>query len=1156
MANTLDNVIVQLEARLSKLESDLRQAVKKSEQAGQQAGDSFADRFGRSIGRIRQDLEKLGNNLPALLGGAGLVAGLKGAAEQAAKAEASMRVFGAVVERTGQGTAEANKVVSQLADRFGVLPSVVQENITLLLRQNFTLEQAAQALSLGAASALAFGKDAAAGFEGVAQAASTGLSIYLNYIGIAENLGPALQKVETATKNLSEEQQKQAKAQAMVNLLQKAAGDELRTVDVFLQSYSGSMSRLNRALSEFAVEIGRNVLPVLLRIVETGTRLLQGFNALPDPVRNAASAFAIGAAGMTALATAAGVLVTALGPLAGPAGLLVLAAGGLAALVSALSGANDAKRNLEQLKAAFADLDKHLGPEQRKVWDEYGKSLKKIGKDAQEAKDQVVDAVAKMVAASVYGAQIIRLNEQKASLEAQRAVEKAILENIENQLKLRKEAGISNNAVLKAIQEQIDKQKEVVALYDRQIRAIDLAVGKTKEMALVEFLPKALREVFGTGAGGASSNFTAAATAADKLTERLADLERSMQAGIISQSAYRSGLSQLVREADALRKGLKAGSDEWDKAVDVMGRAKSALETLDKAAQKGRESTKDLSQSIEYLSNLSRSDGLDPELWRFYVTDGATQAIHDRARELERLARSQEQLNKTLQKWREIGSDLPGITGYSTPAPLLADLEKLGSTVLQAVVARLSVLRDGLREGVVSIDTFATEAGDALESLARFAEGLDQNSTLAIQLRIYIAQLRGELSQMQKQVEQLYRSMERDSTFLGFRGDLTGAGRARPGPATPPPPSGSAPPTVTGYPGLGGGLTAPGAIPELAGAPVPVLVTNLQPLAQLAPGPDEIGDAKSLRAVTEGADVPLTEGELDAAATDLAKGFYLAEKAAESWTEPVRVFGMSLEEAARVALEWGQGLLNLAATASSTGSKAINSLVGLGTAAVGALSGNLAQAFEGLMQFLQPFIEALQPILEPLNDAFMNLLQAMSPLAAVIGQILAAFAPLIDAVAIWLTPFVRILALTLAPLVPIIQLVGRVFKFVAELVAGIWNAIANAINAVLGWLGVHLETIDLSTDEAEESLDSFAKKLRESNVPEDLNAKYLRAVALGHGGTPNSGGFPWPDGWPQWPRVQTIVLQLGSRRVAEVVIDEMGRIHYEQSGSDFFAFAR
>lgn len=1124
MANTLDNVIVQLEARLSKLESDLRQAVKKSEQAGQQAGDSFADRFGRSIGRIRQDLEKLGNNLPALLGGAGLVAGLKGAAEQAAKAEASMRVFGAVVERTGQGTAEANKVVSQLADRFGVLPSVVQENITLLLRQNFTLEQAAQALSLGAASALAFGKDAAAGFEGVAQAASTGLSIYLNYIGIAENLGPALQKVETATKNLSEEQQKQAKAQAMVNLLQKAAGDELRTVDVFLQSYSGSMSRLNRALSEFAVEIGRNVLPVLLRIVETGTRLLQGFNALPDPVRNAASAFAIGAAGMTALATAAGVLVTALGPLAGPAGLLVLAAGGLAALVSALSGANDAKRNLEQLKAAFADLDKHLGPEQRKVWDEYGKSLKKIGKDAQEAKDQVVDAVAKMVAASVYGAQIIRLNEQKASLEAQRAVEKAILENIENQLKLRKEAGISNNAVLKAIQEQIDKQKEVVALYDRQIRAIDLAVGKTKEMALVEFLPKALREVFGTGAGGASSNFTAAATAADKLTERLADLERSMQAGIISQSAYRSGLNRLVQEADALRKGLKAGSDEWDKAVDVMGRAKSALETLDKAAQKGRESTKGLAESIEYLSNLSRSDGLDPELWRFYVTDGATQAIHDRAKELERLAKAQEQLNKTLQKWREIGSDLPSITGYSTPAPLIPNLEALGGSALQAAVTRLNLLRDGLKEGVTDLDTFAVEAGDTIERLERFAEGLDQNSNLAIQLKIYIGQLRRELFLMQKDVELLYRTMERDTTPRGFRGDLTGSGRARPGPATPPPPSGNAPPVITGYPNFGAGLTAPGEIPAL---PQTEPKISLEPLGK---------ELTTFKAHLEG-----------------------SGKAVQQWNGDVSGFGISLKELGYIvdAVQKSfDGLLNLISTVSDAGAKAINSLRGLGTAVAGALSGNITQVFEGLMQFLQPFIDALQPILEPLNDAFMNLLQAMSPLAAVIGQLLAASAPLIDAVAVLLTPFVRILALTLAPLAPIIQLVGRVFKFVAELVASIWNAIANAINAVLGWLGIHLETIDLSADGASDALDDFAKKLRESNVPEDLNAKYLRAVALGHGGTPNSGGFPWPDGWPQWPRVQTIVLQLGSRRVAEVVIDEMGRIHYEQSGSDFFAFAR
>jgi len=45
-------------------------------------------------------------------------------------------------------------------------------------------------------------------------------------------------------------------------------------------------------------------------------------------------------------------------------------------------------------------------------------------------------------------------------------------------------------------------------------------------------------------------------------------------------------------------------------------------------------------------------------------------------------------------------------------------------------------------------------------------------------------------------------------------------------------------------------------------------------------------------------------------------------------------------------------------------------------------------------------------------------------------------------------------------LTPVLRAVGAVFAWVADVVVGIWNALARTINRLLGWLGVHVETID------------------------------------------------------------------------------------------------
>ncbi|GEM88186.1 hypothetical protein [Meiothermus granaticius] len=98
---------------------------------------------------------------------------------------------------------------------------------------------------------------------------------------------------------------------------------------------------------------------------------------------------------------------------------------------------------------------------------------------------------------------------------------------------------------------------------------------------------------------------------------------------------------------------------------------------------------------------------------------------------------------------------------------------------------------------------------------------------------------------------------------------------------------------------------------------------------------------------------------------------------------------------------------------------------------------------------------------------FGNALSPLVDLFAQLGDILKAFEPLIRIVvqlfAVQLKPALNLLEFVLTKiLLPPLLVVGR-------LIAGIYNAIASAINAVLGWLGVHLDLIDLSGSESASS---------------------------------------------------------------------------------------
>ncbi len=115
--------------------------------------------------------------------------------------------------------------------------------------------------------------------------------------------------------------------------------------------------------------------------------------------------------------------------------------------------------------------------------------------------------------------------------------------------------------------------------------------------------------------------------------------------------------------------------------------------------------------------------------------------------------------------------------------------------------------------------------------------------------------------------------------------------------------------------------------------------------------------------------------------------------------------------------------------------------------------GSLITAFKSGMESSggDPIAAAMQVWLELVKKS-----KTFAVLLDVINPLVQAFADTVGAVLEPLIPLVMVLSEILTPA---IRGVAKVFGWVADIVVGIWNALANTINFILGWLGVNIPTI-------------------------------------------------------------------------------------------------
>jgi hypothetical protein len=284
-----------------------------------------ADKAERAGARV----ERAGSSFNAFLAGGAVIAGvglltrvISGLATEASRADVTAEIFDKTVQKYGRSAVEGRKFVQGLSDSFKVMPAVVQDSTTQLLRQGASLEQINVLFTGAGASALAFGQTAAAGFNAVTDAIITGRSNALNGIGISQDYALSLQKLARELGTTSDKLSQQERIQAAVNLITNATKEEVKDLPRLLAGAADATGELDTAMGGLRQTVGKYVLPYFIDLTRKTTDLVKGFTVFIQDGPRVAQVFGD-------IAGAVGILTVAI---AGPTG--VVAALRLATVVS------------------------------------------------------------------------------------------------------------------------------------------------------------------------------------------------------------------------------------------------------------------------------------------------------------------------------------------------------------------------------------------------------------------------------------------------------------------------------------------------------------------------------------------------------------------------------------------------------------------------------------------------------------------------------------------------------------------------------------------------------------------------------------------------------------------------------------------------------
>ena len=130
---------------------------------------------------------------------------------------------------------------------------------------------------------------------------------------------------------------------------------------------------------------------------------------------------------------------------------------------------------------------------------------------------------------------------------------------------------------------------------------------------------------------------------------------------------------------------------------------------------------------------------------------------------------------------------------------------------------------------------------------------------------------------------------------------------------------------------------------------------------------------------------------------------------------------------------------------------------------------SLISASKPLMMVLQPLSTIFQGMAEVLAPVLDEVFRPLADLLVMIGRILGTLMiPVVKALAPLIQMFVNLFIVAYKVGRPILMFFYEMLRSIANFFIGIYNFIANAINTLLGWLGIHLPTLQYLNVSAEQ----------------------------------------------------------------------------------------
>lgn len=656
------------------------------------------------------DLRSISQGVVGFLGARGLVTALQQTAQEYTRASVGSELFARQLERNNQSVDEGVRVLESLGQRLGLVPEQISDSATQLLRQGLTMQEVSQLFEGAAASALAAGRTTQQGIEAVTSAVVNQSSIYLNYAGIAENLDVAYKDFAASVGKTTDELTKQEKAQAAVLLVQRATAEEVESLPQLLSGLTGAQNELTKAWSDFRLELGESVAPVVTGTVNVLTGALGILNQLPGPVVAAGAAAATAATGVIALAGAFTLLQGVLAPLFGPAGLIILGVSAVAALGAALATgkgpvddyADAADRASEALKGVKdeANLDRAINQvtgmlkgDAKQAWIDYATEIRNAGLE--------VDETARKLNAFFSN----QAEQQRALLTTQLNAKEAELARLED--------------LAAAAGDQAEAQEQYNRLIEEGNRLMEAGKEVPLEMTRqITFLEGVIAGVQGAGAltEREAANLTQRTNQLRMETASLrAEIEGLSAAPPVKVTTGDGGdVDAAAGSIAALQKELKGLNDEYDRTADPQRRAelgrqiKALRDQIDllnrarEAARETRSSGKTFAEIMgEYWKGLDQINikeallgpEFDEAAEQLRITEQAFNSLLDigyTGSELEALAKDILKLSGTTFRFRRPDEALQGeLRRVGEFGPTAADRGAAERVAIERVKARV-----------------------------------------------------------------------------------------------------------------------------------------------------------------------------------------------------------------------------------------------------------------------------------------------------------------------------------------------------------------------------------------------------------------------------------------------------------------------------------